>query len=346
MVQAIVAYTFCAQKMVRNCWRTMSPLMPNGKSISKISSTEIKHIPQGPIREDMGEPPTIIEVQDTIRSLKNNKATGPDGIPAEILKEGGLELLYLIHALLLKVWEKEELPSELRDALIVTIFKKGDKAESGNFRGISLLSTTDKVLIRVLANRLLPLSEEVLPESQCVFRPARGTADMISTAWQLQEKCCEKRQPLYMAFIDLTKAFVMVDRQALWSILSRYIYIRILRLLYDSMEVTVLSNGGTKSEPFTVKTGMHHCTHAVCHFHCSHTPPHWRRAATGIELMADSSTLTGLRPRVKSTAPQLRSYSMWTIMLSPHTPQKTSRAFRMLLTLWRPRSYINLHLTS
>ncbi len=76
-------------------------------------------------------------------------------------------------------------------------------------------------LARVLANRLLPLSEEVLPESQ---------------------------------------AFDMVDRQALWSILSMYgchdKYIRILRLLYDSMEVTVLSNGGTKSEPFTVETGV------------------------------------------------------------------------------------------
>lgn len=50
-----------------------------------------------------------------------------------------------------------------------------------------------------------------------------------------------------------------------------------------------------------------------------------------IELMADSSTLTGLRPRVKSTAPQLQSYSTRTIMLSPHTPQKTFRAFWMLL---------------
>ncbi len=90
--------------------------------------------------------------------------------------------------------------------------------------------------------------------------PSRGTANMIFTARQLQEKCREQRQPLYMAFIDLTKASDMVDRQALWSILSMYgchdKYIRILRLLYDSMEVTVLSNGGTKSEPFTVETGV------------------------------------------------------------------------------------------
>ncbi len=104
----------------------------------------------------------------------------------------------------------------------MTIFKKGDKAACGNYRGISLLSTTGKVLVHVLANRLLPLSEEVLPESQCGFRPSRGTADIIFTARQLQEKCREQRQPLYMAFIDLTKAFDMVDRMGLWSILSSY----------------------------------------------------------------------------------------------------------------------------
>ncbi len=54
----------------------------------------------------MGEPSTILELQDAIRSHKNNKAAGPDGIAAEILKEGALELLYHIHALILKVWEK------------------------------------------------------------------------------------------------------------------------------------------------------------------------------------------------------------------------------------------------
>ncbi len=158
---------------------------------------------------------------------------------------------------------------------------------------------------------------------------------MIFTAWQLQEKCCEQRQLLYMAFIDLTKAFDMVDHQALWSIQSMYgchdKYIRILRLLYDSMEVTVLSNGSTKSvfhcllQWKRVKQG---CIIAPTVFAifiaASLAKSCYRGFQSCIELMVDSSTLTGLRPRVKSTAPQLQSYSTRTIMLSP---QKTSRAF-------------------
>lgn len=61
------------------------------------------------------------------------------------------------------------------DAWIVTIFK------NWNYRGISRLSTLGKVLACVLANCVLPLSEEILPESQHSIRSSRGTADMIFT---------------------------------------------------------------------------------------------------------------------------------------------------------------------
>ena len=82
---------------------------------------------------------------------------------------------------------------------------------------------------------------------------------MIFSVRQLQEKCREQGLPLYMAFIDLTKAFDSVDRQALWSILAKYgchdKYIRVLRLLHDGMSATVL-NSGFESEPFIVETGV------------------------------------------------------------------------------------------
>lgn len=51
----------------------------------------INQIPQRSIRDDMGEPPIVTEMQDAIRSLRN--AAGPDRIPAEILKKGEPELL-------------------------------------------------------------------------------------------------------------------------------------------------------------------------------------------------------------------------------------------------------------
>lgn len=57
----------------------------------------------------------------------------------------------------MKIWDKEEIPSGLRDALTVILFKKGDKADCGNRRGISLLSTTGKIIACILFKRHLPL---------------------------------------------------------------------------------------------------------------------------------------------------------------------------------------------
>jgi len=81
---------------------------------------------------------------------------------------------------------------DFRHALIVTIYSdNSDRAEYGNHRGISLLAIAGKVLARIVLNRLMFISEEVLPGSQCGFWAGRSTSDMIFTLHQLQEKAAE-----------------------------------------------------------------------------------------------------------------------------------------------------------
>jgi len=48
------------------------------------------------------------------------------------------------------VWNKEELPEEWKESIIVPIYKKGDKIDCSNYRGISLLPTTYKILPNIL----------------------------------------------------------------------------------------------------------------------------------------------------------------------------------------------------
>ncbi len=60
---------------------------------TSVEMETINQIPQRPIMEHVSPPPSRNEVLDAIRKLCNNKASGPDWIPAEILKESGQELL-------------------------------------------------------------------------------------------------------------------------------------------------------------------------------------------------------------------------------------------------------------
>ena len=152
------------------------------------------------------------------------KSPGIDGIPAEVYQHGGETVLDKLHDLFTNYWEKEgTLPQDLRDAVIVSLFKKkGEKSDCSNYRSITLLSIAGKILARVLLNRLIPtIAQENTPESQCGFRSNRGTADMISVLRQLQEKCREQNKGLCAAFVDLTNAFDTVSRDGLWKILVR-----------------------------------------------------------------------------------------------------------------------------
>ncbi|XP_053381946.1 uncharacterized protein LOC128549358 [Mercenaria mercenaria] len=78
-----------------------------------------------------------------------------------------------------------------------------------------------KFFARVVFTRLQVLAERVYPEAQCGFQLGRSTIDMVFSVRQLQEKCREQRQPLHLAFVDLTKAFDLVSRSGLFSLLQR-----------------------------------------------------------------------------------------------------------------------------
>ena len=141
--------------------------------------------------------------------------------------------------------------------MIVNIYKKkGDAANCNKSRGISLLSTSGKVLARVLLTRVIKyISGEVLPETQCGFRKERGTADLIFVARQLQEKYREQHRDMFVAFIDLAKAFNIVNRPLLWDLFVRYgcppKFFDVLKALHKGAKARVLCGGG-KFELFPV----------------------------------------------------------------------------------------------
>jgi len=72
-------------------------------------------------------------------------------------------------------------PSEWKDVIIATLFKKGATESCDNYRGLSLIAHVCKALERVIQNRLVKYAELLnwIPESQCGFRSERGTADVI-----------------------------------------------------------------------------------------------------------------------------------------------------------------------
>ena len=123
-----------------------------------------------------------------------------------------------------RMWRKEAIPQEFKDASIIHLYKrKGNSQVCDNHKCISLLSIAWKILAKILLNRLnVHLNQTgLIPKRLCGFRKDRGTKDMILTARQLQEKCQEQNLDLYMTSVDLTKAFGTVSHEGLWKILAK-----------------------------------------------------------------------------------------------------------------------------
>ena len=80
------------------------------------------------------------------------------------------------------------IPEDWGKAIIVPIFKKKDKLDCANYRGISLLTLPGKVFCSILHNRMKKQTEEMLSESQAGFRSGRSTVDQLFTLRQITEK--------------------------------------------------------------------------------------------------------------------------------------------------------------
>jgi hypothetical protein len=70
--------------------------------------------------------------------------------------------VYAIHKLITSIWDKEELPDQWKESIIVPIHKKGDKTDCNKYREISLLSTSYKNLSNILLSRLSPYTDEII----------------------------------------------------------------------------------------------------------------------------------------------------------------------------------------
>jgi len=123
--------------------------------------------------------------------LKNGKAPGVDEIVSECLKKGRPCLLNQLHKLINIIWEQEEIPESWRVSVLCPVFKKGDTMECENYRGISLLNTTYKILSNILLIRINQYIKEIIGEYQAGFMIGRSTVDQIHIIKQLAEKSHE-----------------------------------------------------------------------------------------------------------------------------------------------------------
>ena len=156
-------------------------------------------------------------------------------------------------------WKFGKTPRDWQTGVIILIFKKGDRKQCTNCRGISLLSLPGKVYAKCRERKTREIVESKLEDGQCGFRLSRSTTNQIFTLKQIFEKSWEYGKDLFACFVDLEKAYDRVPRDKLWRVLQEYgvngQLLRAIKSFCHRPEVCVQVNG-KQSKPFNVAIGL------------------------------------------------------------------------------------------
>jgi hypothetical protein len=135
---------------ILNRWKNYFSQLLNVHNVSDVRQIE----------EHMAEPlipgPSRLEVEIAIAKLKKYKSPASDQIRGELIQTGSEILLSAIQKLIHSVWNKEKLPDQWKESIIVQIHKKSDVTGCNNYRGMSLLSTSHKISSTILLYRFSP----------------------------------------------------------------------------------------------------------------------------------------------------------------------------------------------
>ena len=120
-----------------------------------------------------------------------NKASGGDGIPAELFQILKDDTVKGLHSICQQIWKTQQWPEDWKRSVFIPIPKKGNAKECSNYHTIALISHASKVMLKILQGRLQQYVNCELPDVQAGFRKGRGTSDQIANISWIMEKARE-----------------------------------------------------------------------------------------------------------------------------------------------------------
>jgi hypothetical protein len=170
-------------------------------------------------------PPTESEVSNQISRLRNNCAPGFDGINSRTLKALSSAITPIMTRLITVIFETGIFPSCLKTAVTIPIFKSGVATKVENYRPVSILSSISKIIEGILFQRLndyFTKHTKLLFSRQFGFREGSSTETATVELSGMIQDAIDKKKCATGVFMDLKKAFDLVDHEALLNVLENY----------------------------------------------------------------------------------------------------------------------------
>lgn len=170
------------------------------------------------------------EVEKIVKSLKNGKSPGLDGLTNEFYKQTfkiiGAELTEMI----LNCMLKQTITENMKEGLITILYKeKGEISDLNFWRPITLLNTDYKIVTKFIGSRIAPTLEYLISGDQSCGIKGREIADQLILLEETMQLLEQREQSAIITSLDLEKAYDLIDHDYLQKALTRYDFPLLIR---------------------------------------------------------------------------------------------------------------------
>ena len=162
-------------------------------------------------------PVSTNDIYQIIRSLKNKKSSGYDGLNAIFVKKINSAITYPLSIIINQSLLSGIVPDDLKIAKIIPLFKKKDDTKFENYRPIALLPIFSKILEKVVFRQMYKYvtDNDILSKSQHGFRNNHSTETAIIELTDYLKMHIDNKHVPIALFLDLSKAFDTIDFEIL-----------------------------------------------------------------------------------------------------------------------------------
>ena len=210
--------------------------------------------------EEIDKEIQVEEVEEAIRRLRLHKAPGRDGIIAELYKEWKEEWAKILTIVFEELRKEGQLTRRLKETSIRLLYKKGDRAEPGNYRPIALLNLDYKILTSVLTYRVRGILQNLMEEDQTAFIRGRHIQETIWRLEAIDKLLKEEDEMAFLISLDQVKAYDRTNWDYMHRVLEKMNFgpkfRQWVQILYTGAYAKIVVNG-RETKSFRYGSGVH-----------------------------------------------------------------------------------------